>query len=373
MAVVPEFHRHPVSSGSSMHKTFSVDLLTWYRANARVLPWRKTRDPYRIWVSEAMLQQTTVKAVIDYYGSWLKTFPCVEDLAAAPVEKVLKAWQGLGYYNRARNFHKAAMIVVEKYAGEVPQDPDILRTLPGFGPYMSASVASIAFDVKIPLIDANVRRVIMRIMNIHGPAVSSLDKDILKFLNAVMPDRHCGDFNQALMELGAMTCTTKEPKCNMCPVRKYCKAFEKGCQELIPEPKKVSLNEITAVIGLIKKGPRYLIQQRPEHGLLAGMWEFPGGKVELAKKEGLKTALKREIFEELGQDGLVGDEFCRVKHYYTTNKVQLIVFAVTLTGDKFKLKRNMRWVGLKEFKKYPMPSGSAKIVEKLLAAGPSDH
>jgi A/G-specific adenine glycosylase len=231
---------------------------------------------------------------------------------------------------------------------------------------MSASVASIAFDVKIPLVDANVRRVIMRILNIHGPAVSSLDKDILKFLNGVMPSDHCGDFNQALMELGAMVCTTKEPRCNMCPVQKHCKAFDKGCQELIPEPKKVSINEITAVIALIKNGSKYLIQQRPDQGLLAGMWEFPGGKVKLDKKEGLKTALKREVFEELSQECLVGNEFCRVRHYYTTNKVKLIAFGVTLTGDKFKLKKNMRWAGLKDLKKYPMPSGSAKIVEKLL-------
>jgi A/G-specific adenine glycosylase len=233
---------------------------------------------------------------------------------------------------------------------------------------MSASVASIAFDVKIPLVDANVRRVIMRILNIHGPAVSSLDHEILRFLDAVMPNKHCGDFNQALMELGAMTCTTKEPKCNMCPVQKYCKAFKKGCQELIPEPKKVLLNEITAVIGLIKKGSKYLIQQRPEHGLLAGMWEFPGGKVEPGKDKGLKTALMRELLEELGQEALIGDEFCRVRHYYTTNKINLIAFHVTLTGDKFKLKKNMRWVTSKELREYPLPSGSAKIVEKLLSA-----
>ena len=355
-----------------MIKTFSIELLKWYRLHARAMPWRATKDPYKIWVSEAMLQQTTVKAVIEYYHSWLKTFPDVHVLASASAAKVLKAWQGLGYYNRARNFHKAAQIVVEKYGGEVPRDPEILRSLPGFGPYMSASVASIAFDVKIPLVDANVRRVIMRIMNIHGPAVSSLDPKILEFLDAVMPQHHCGDFNQALMELGAMVCTTKEPKCNMCPVQKYCKAFEKGCQELIPEPKKVSLNEITAVIGLIKKGPKYLIQQRPEHGLLAGMWEFPGGKVESGKDKGLKRALNREIFEELDQEALVGDEFCRVKHYYTTNKVHLIAFHVTLVGDKFKPKRNMRWVGLKELKEYPLPSGSAKIVEKLLADGRSN-
>ncbi len=352
-----------------MNQSFDQQLLKWYHANAREMPWRATKDPYKIWVSEAMLQQTTVKTVLGYYPAWLKAFPDVHTLARSPVEKVLKAWQGLGYYNRARNFHKAAQIVVGEFDGNLPSDPAELRKLPGFGPYMSASVASIAFDVKIPLVDANVRRVIMRITNVHGPAVSSLDDKILEFLNKVMPTHHCGDFNQALMELGAMVCTSKEPKCNQCPVKIHCKAFEKGCQELIPEPKKVSLNEITAVIALIKKGSKYLIQQRPEKGLLAGMWEFPGGKVEPNDKN-LKSALKREILEELGSECLVGDEFCRVRHYYTTNKVHLIGFDVKMMGKSYKIQTHQRWAGLKELQLYPMPSGSAKIVEKLLTAKP---
>ncbi len=347
-----------------MPDPFSQNLLKWYAVSARPMPWRETKDPYKIWVSEAMLQQTTVKTVLGYYDAWIKVFPTVNKLAKAPVAKVLKAWQGLGYYNRARNFHKAAKIVVEKYDGQVPCEPGLLRSLPGFGPYMSASVASIAFNVRIPLVDANVRRVIMRIMNMHGLATSSRDPEILSFLNIVLPTRRCGDFNQALMELGAMVCTTKEPKCNLCPVKNACKAFEKGCQELIPEHKKVILNKITAVIGLITKGSTYLIQQRPEHGLLAGMWEFPGGKVE-KKDKNLKTALKREIFEELGQECLVGDEFCRVRHYYTTNIVNLVAFNVTLDGNKLSLGKSLQWATLKDLERYPMPSGSAKIVIKL--------
>ncbi len=348
-----------------MNQPFDKQLLKWYWANARELPWRKTKNPYKIWVSEAMLQQTTVKTVLGYYPAWLNIFPDVNTLADAPVEKVLKAWQGLGYYNRARNFHKAAKIVVDEFDGKVPSDPKLLRQLPGFGPYMSASVASIAFDVKIPLVDANVRRVIMRIKNIHGAAVSALDDNILEFLNKVMPSSHCGDFNQALMELGAIICTSKEPKCNQCPVSRHCQAFEKDCQELIPEPKKISLNEITAVIALIKKGQKYLIQQRPEKGLLAGMWEFPGGKVE-PKDKNLKTALKRELLEELCQHCLIGAEFARIRHYYTTNKVHLIAFEAKMTDKLFKLNANQRWAGLKELHQYPMPSGSAKIVAKLM-------
>ncbi|MFH0752965.1 MAG: A/G-specific adenine glycosylase, partial [Candidatus Omnitrophota bacterium] len=223
---------------------FSTKILVWFNTHARPMPWRDTKDPYKIWVSEAMLQQTTVKTVLGFYPVWLKAFPDVYALAKAPVDKVLKTWQGLGYYNRARNFHKAAQIVVDEYDGKVPQDPNVLRNLPGFGPYMSASVASIAFDVKIPLVDANVRRVIMRIRNIHGHADTTHDALILKFLNSVMPEKQCGDFNQALMELGAIICTPKEPRCNQCPVSSHCQAYKQGCQELIPEQKKVVLNKI---------------------------------------------------------------------------------------------------------------------------------
>ena len=351
-----------------MPDTFAIQLLRWYRVHARDLPWRHTHDPYSIWISEAMLQQTTVKTVLGYYAPWLATFPDVYALASAPVEKVLKAWQGLGYYNRARNLHKAAGIVVAQFQGHVPQDPDILRKLPGFGPYMSASVASIAFDRRVPLVDANVRRVMMRISNIHGPASSVWDKDILAFLDRVMPADHAGDFNQALMELGALICTSQQPKCNMCPLTRHCRAFEKGQQELIPEPKKVSLNEITAVIGLVRDKKKYLIQQRPEKGLLAGMWEFPGGKVEASDKS-LKEALTLELMEELGAACLVSEEFCRVRHYYTTNKVNLIAFNAVLKGC-FKLKASQRWVSVGDLTTYPMPSGSAKVVVKLLENNP---
>ncbi len=351
-----------------MTDPFSKKLLNWFDANARSLPWRDTHDPYKIWVSEAMLQQTTVKTVLGYYDKWLGTFPDLESLASAPVGKVLKAWQGLGYYNRARNFHRSAQIVVNDHHGILPSDPEALRKLPGFGPYMTASVASIAFDVRIPLVDANVRRVVMRLTNIHGPAVASLDDEILVFLNKVLPARRCGDFNQALMELGATVCTTKNPACEVCPVNRGCLAFKAGTQEQIPTPKKVVINQITAVIGLISKDRKFLIQQRPAGGLLAGLWEFPGGKVEKTDNS-LKEALARELLEELGHPCLVGEEFCRVRHYYTTNKVHLIAFHAALGTGRFKLKKHQRWVSLNELHEYAMPSGNAKILAKL--ANPS--
>ncbi len=348
-----------------MPKSFSNSLLKWYRINARDLPWRHSSDPYAIWISEAMLQQTTVKTVIGYYMSWMKIFPDVYSLADASIDKVLKAWQGLGYYNRARNLHKTAGIIIQQFQGEIPSNPIILKTLPGFGPYMSASVASIAFDCRVPLVDANVRRVMMRITNTHGRATCAIDHTILSTLDALMPDKHAGDFNQAMMELGAIICSSQNPKCNMCPLICFCQSFKKGDQELIPEQKKILIHEITAVIGLIKRDNKFLIQQRPEKGLLAGLWEFPGGKVKESDKT-LKDALKRELMEEIGQICRINGEFCRVKHYYTTNKVNLIAFNAALTGDNFKPSKMQKWVTAKDLLTYPMPSGSAKIVAKLL-------
>ncbi len=348
-----------------MPESFAAKLLKWYHRHARPMPWRDTRDPYGIWISEAMLQQTTVKTVLGYYPRWIKTFPDIHSLAHASIEKVLKAWQGLGYYNRARNLHKAASIIINEFQGQLPRDPAILIKLPGFGPYMSASVASIAFDWRIPLVDANVRRVMMRILNIHGQASITLDKNILKSLEQVMPAQGAGDFNQAMMELGAMVCTSQLPKCNLCPLLSECRSFKKGEQELIPESKKVTLNEITAVIALIKKNNKYLIQKRPEKGLLAGLWEFPGGKLENSDNS-LQQALERELMEELGQTCLIKEEFCRVRHYYTTNKVNLVAFNAVLAVDRFKPGLNQRWASRQDLLKYPMPSGSAKIVMKLL-------
>ncbi|MBF0485130.1 MAG: A/G-specific adenine glycosylase [Candidatus Omnitrophica bacterium] len=345
--------------------SFSQEILSWYRANKRSLPWRETKDPYKIWVSEIMLQQTTVKAVIDYYRRWIVRFPTVESLAQASLDDVLKNWQGLGYYNRAKNLHKAAQMVVQEFKGVLPKDPQVVRKIPGFGPYTVGAVLSIAYDIKLPIIDANVRRVFMRQLGIQGLADTSQDKAILVHLLKIMPDQHIGDFNQALMELGALICRSKEPVCNICPVNKHCKAYEQDIQELIPAPKKVEIKDIKAVVGIVQdlKG-RYLIQQRPSKGLLANLWEFPGGKIEKTDKTP-QEALKREFKEELQCDALVGNRICEVSHYYTQFKVKLTAFEVKLQGSLGPGK--YIWVSPKDLQgKYAMPSGSAKIVEVLI-------
>lgn len=345
-----------------MLKNFSQDLNRWYSKHKRDLPWRRTKDAYKIWVSEIMLQQTTVNAVIPYYERWIKTFPTIHDLAKAPLQSVLKQWQGLGYYNRVKNLHKAASMLIDQHKGLLPKDPIAIRSLPGFGPYTTGSVLSIAYDIPLTIIDANVRRLVMRLLALPGFADTKQDIKINEFLLKVLPARNVGDFNQALMELGALVCRTKEPLCTLCPVSKYCQAFKQGKQEIIPQPKKKIIKDIQAVIAIIKKGDRYFIQKRPSKGLLADLWEFPGGKIKAGESK--KQALVRELKEEMGGRLKSSKHLFDVTHFYTQFRVNLSVFACVLPKEP-KTDTTHKWVSFKDFSKYPMPSGSAKIIENL--------
>jgi A/G-specific adenine glycosylase len=352
-------------SGKQEQRNFAARLAGWYRRNKRDLPWRRTADPYSIWISEVMLQQTTVNAVIPYYEKWLTVFPDVRALARAPLQKVLKAWQGLGYYQRARNLSAAARVIVARYDGHLPGEAGALRGLPGFGAYTTAAVLSIAFSRKTPLVDANVRRVLMRIDGVRGEAGSRNDKLWLERLEPLMPDRRPGDFNQALMELGALVCRPRNPRCLLCPVESSCAAFAVGEQEIIPAPKSSRSRRITAVVAVVIQDGRVLIQRRPDSGLLGGLWEFPGGKVK--RGETLPAALARELQEELGVKPIRPRPFLSVDHSYTRFRVALHAFKCGLAGEPGLDPRNRRWVRLAALRRYPFPSGSAKIVERLLA------
>jgi A/G-specific adenine glycosylase len=344
--------------------SFTAKLMNWYRKNARDLPWRRTKDPYKIWISEIMLQQTTVNAVIPFYERWISLFPTIKDVAQSSEPVILKMWQGLGYYQRAKNIHKAAQIICAEYHEQIPQDPVTLRSLPGFGPYTVGAVLSIAFDQRQPIIDANVRRVVMRQLASEGVADVSQDPAILDFLSDVMPQKENYIFNQALMELGALVCRNREPLCLVCPVKSTCLAYEKGIQEIIPTPKKKIIKDIYAVIAVIQKGNKYLIQKRSSKGLLADLWEFPGGKIE--KGETPREALKREVKEELAVDLSAAEHFVNLKHFYTQFRVHLNVWKCSIK-DNPTLNANLKWVTPTQLSTYPMPSGSAKIVDKLLS------
>ncbi|MGD2295286.1 MAG: A/G-specific adenine glycosylase [Candidatus Aminicenantes bacterium] len=344
-------------------KSFHLRLLRWYRDNSRNLPWRQTKNPYYIWISEVMLQQTTVQAVIPYFNNWIKIFPDIITLAESPLQKVLKTWQGLGYYQRAKNLHSSSKQIMKDFKGQIPQDYDKLIKLPGFGPYTTAAVLSLAFDLPYPVVDANVRRVLMRLTGLAKEASPRFDKTLLEFLTPLLPKRNMGTFNQAMMELGSLVCRSKNPACLLCPLPAECRAYKNGKQEIIPKPKKRNYKKIEAVIGIIKKGDRYLIQKRPSSGLLADLWEFPGGKINPG--ENSKQALHREINEELDREVQSEKFLVSVRHAYTQFQVTLHAFECTLKQYPRLDKKNHRWVSLRSMRHYPLPSGSAKIVHFL--------
>ncbi|HEX7118882.1 MAG TPA: A/G-specific adenine glycosylase [Longimicrobiales bacterium] len=252
-------------------------LLDFYDARARDLPWRRDADPYRVWVSEIMLQQTRVETAVPYYERWLERFPTVDALAEAPIDDVLHAWAGLGYYSRARNLHRAAQVVRERHRGTLPDDPDALRDLPGIGDYTAGAIASIAFGRPEPAVDGNVRRVLSRLYDLPDPGAAELRARAAALVDADRP----GDFNQALMELGATVCTPRTPACDGCPLASHCRARAAGTQLERPRPKRAKpvpeCDVGTAIV--VAPGGALLLVRRPDDGLLGGLWEFPGEPV----------------------------------------------------------------------------------------------
>ncbi len=252
-------------------------LLAWYDRSKRDLPWRADRDPYRVWLSEVMLQQTRVETVIPYFESFLERYPTLSDLACAPLEDVMSMWSGLGYYRRIRHFHAAVREVHAEYAGTVPDDPDVFRSLPGVGEYTAAAVQSIAFSKRMPLIDGNVERVMARLLA-HGDNVKTRTSHQVfrRELEALLSPRRPGDFNQALMELGATVCVPRRPMCDACPWRSDCLARAQRREErlpVLPERKNpINVNWLTIVPV---RGAEFWLVQRPEGGLMPGLWNFP--------------------------------------------------------------------------------------------------
>lgn len=250
-------------------------ILAHFDAHRRRMPWRETADPYAIWVSEVMLQQTRVDTVRPYYDRWMRRFPSVADLADAEVDEALLHWQGLGYYGRARNLHRAARLVRERHGGEVPRDIAALRALPGIGEYTAGAVASIAFGTPAPAVDGNARRVLARLYDIEDPSAAGLRRLAADLVPATRP----GDFNQALMELGATICTPRAPTCTACPVAAWCRARARGVQESRPRARRRTArlpHETIDTSVLVRPDGRVLLVRRPATGLLAGLWEFPG-------------------------------------------------------------------------------------------------
>jgi A/G-specific adenine glycosylase len=350
-----------------MTSRFATRLLNWYRQQGRALPWRGHPDPYAVWVSEIMLQQTRVEAVIPYFERWMQQFPTIKDLAAASEQDVLNAWEGLGYYSRARNLHKAAKIVVNQYNGELPRDLKALRALPGIGRYTVGAIASIAFNMDEPTLDGNLRRVFARLFDVSEPADSPTGEEILWSLAAEhLPKGQAGDYNQALMDLGASICLPKNPRCLLCPLMETCKARINGTQQQRPvlKPKKETPHYVHVAGVIVRRidNPPYkevLLAKRPSKGLLGGMWEFPNGRVDGEPAEELESALEAGFRLKVQRNEALGT----VQHAYTHFRVTEHAFRCELLS--ISENENLKWVGLDELEDYPMGKVDRQIARML--------
>ena len=263
----------------SKNYIFSPLLLKWYDEHVRPFPWRKTNDPYKIWLSEIMLQQTQINTVIPYYKRWLSKFPNIKSVANADLESLLKMWEGLGYYARVRNFHSASNVVMNRFDGRIPDNYHDFQSLPGVGPYIAGAVMSIAYNLPVPAVDVNAFRVVSRIKSIDLP-FNKCKNEINGFLFGHLPPDRPGDFNQAIMDLGREICTPKNPACYACPIQSHCSAFVNKAVDKYPiKIKKPARPHYYVAVGIIWKNNKILISKRNESGLLGGLWEFPGGKI----------------------------------------------------------------------------------------------
>jgi A/G-specific adenine glycosylase len=343
-------------------------LLAWYEKNARDLPWRNTKDPYAIWVSEIMLQQTRVETVIPYYQRWMIQFPTIESLASAEEDQVLRTWEGLGYYNRARNLQAAARIVVEKHQGRLPPEQKALQDLPGIGRYTAGAILSIAYNLPAPILDGNLRRVFTRVFNINTPLqTAETENNLWEIAELLLPDANPGDFNQSLMELGALICLPKKPHCQDCPMAEDCLANQLDLQATLPVRKEKSpLPHLQVTAAVIPREQHVLLAKRPPGGMLGGMWEFPGGKQK--ENETLQETLSREIREELNLEVKIGDLLGTYQHAYTHYKVTLHAFYCRLVSEDLQLNYHTEsaWVPLQELEAYPMGKIDRLIAEQLL-------
>jgi A/G-specific adenine glycosylase len=342
-------------------------LLRWFAVHARDLPWRRTTDPYAIWVSEIMLQQTRVQAATTYYERFLRRLPTVERLARAPLDTVLKLWEGLGYYSRARNLQRAAQEIVTRFDGYLPETKEELLTLPGIGRYTAGAIASIAFNRREPVVDGNVTRVLCRIFRLAGnPKNSAVQRRIWSLAEALLPRRHVGQFNQALMELGAEVCTPRNPHCDDCPVQRVCEARLHNEQGRFPtRTARKRLPSHIVAVGVIHRHGRILIDQRRPAGLLGGLWEFPGGKKRPG--ESLAAALRREIREELAIEVRVERPLAVVDHTYSHFRVRIHAFECTwLSGTPRCLTcAAFKWVRPADLGRYAFPTANHKIIHVL--------
>ena len=331
-------------------------LLRWYDENKRDLPWRKTKDPYAIWVAETMLQQTQVKTVILYYERFLKVFPTVRALARAPQQQVLRVWSGLGYYRRAENLKRAARQLMRRHEGRIPRLYDDLRSLPGIGNYTAGAVLSIAFQEKYPALDGNARRVLSRLFNLTD------DKELHARAIQLIPPSRPGDFNQSLMELGATLCTPRAPNCAACPVTFACAARPRiRLRARATNRRESVLRNVTWPLAIVRRQGKILLRHRSTEGLLAHLWELPGG--EIAQRGRPQAALRRQLGDlsaNLSRPRWVGE----FRHSITYRRIRAPIYLFDYCpGGKIHLPaQRWRWTQRSELDNYPTSSMTRKAL-----------
>jgi A/G-specific adenine glycosylase len=345
---------------------FASHLLAWYDDHSLSLPWRNSNDPYKIYLSEVMLQQTQVKTVLPYYKKWVNNYPTVQSVANATQEQILKQWEGLGYYSRARNFHKSCQIIALKFDGNIPAYPEEFYKLPGVGPYISAAVMSIAFHHPLPAVDTNAIRLAARLIMVKfsSPADSKI---IHKYLLDNIAINRPGDFNQAIMDLGREICKIDNPKCTICPVSKFCKALVNNFVDKYPvKIKPAKKPHYNIAVGVVWNKGQILISKRRENGLLGGLWEFPGGKIE--RGENVENCIIREIKEELGVYVKPTTFLKQIKHAYTHFSITMVAYNCDfLHGYPQPLGcDDWRWIKPEEIKTLPFPKANHKLFDKII-------
>ena len=353
-------------------------LLAWFDENQRELPWRKNKTPYRIWVSEIMLQQTQVATVIDYYLRFMKQFPTVKKLAAADEADVLKLWEGLGYYRRARQLHAAAKLVVENHKGKFPETYEEVLALPGIGRYTAGAILSISKDQQLPILEGNTIRLFARLMEMKSdPKTTANQKALWEFSESLLPKERCGDFNQALMEVGNQVCSPKRPKCLICPIRDLCPTAIKGLQEQIPvASKKMKYEDLHEAVVVVRRKNKLLIRQCQAGERWENLWDFPRFEIEtkVAKKSRLQGEALTVTLEQLSENvkAMTGLQVTltptdiRIKHAVTRFRITLDCFVTESVARRLKRTREAtQWVTLSQIAEIPMSMTGRKIADQL--------
>ncbi len=362
---VPSAHVPP---GAACKRAFRENLLAWYDAERRDMPWRNVSDPYRIWLSEVMLQQTRVDQAEPYYQRFAERFPTVEDLADAPLDDVLACWEGLGYYSRARNLHKAARRIVESFGGRIPSDEQDIRSLPGVGPYTAAAVLSIAYGKAHAALDGNAIRVLTRVFRIGEDANRTATRRRLQETAALLMDpARPGAFNQAVMELGANVCKPSAPCCEICPLKSVCAAAAQGNPESFPvtPPRKKTPHFDVAVVIVFDEAGRLLVCKRPEEAMLGGLWEFPGGK----RKPGetLEATCRRTLQEKWNAVVETGDLVHRISHAYSHFRITMHAFRAAIAAGTpcSREGRALKWADRAELRALAFSKTGRRLIEYM--------